>query len=177
LRIDHNDEDALVEGMITASRIWVETFTRRALITQTWDYLYERFMRPHDPLLIPRAPLQMVSSIFYVDEDGDAQELDDSFYAVRVFAGQTARRGYIELADNVTLPSLSTAVKLPVIVRAECGYGDTSGDVPSGILSAMYLMLGDLYEQRQTTVTGAVTSKTQTTVEKLLGPYRLYEVP
>ena len=41
---------------------------------------------------------------------------------------------------------------------------------------AMYLLLGDLYEQRQETMT-STSSSTKTTTERLMAPYRLLEVP
>jgi hypothetical protein len=40
---------------------------------------------------------------------------------------------------------------------------------------ALYLMLGDLYEQRQETMM-SVSSKTKTTTERLMSPYRLEQV-
>ena len=61
-----------------------------------------------------------------------------------------------------------------VTVRVVCGYGAADA-VPDGLKAALYLMLGDLYEQRQETMT-SVSSKTQTTMERLMSPYRLLEI-
>ena len=60
-------------------------------------------------------------------------------------------------------------------VRAVCGYGAAAA-VPDGLKMAMYLLLGDLYEQRQETMT-STSSSTKTTTERLMAPYRLLEVP
>lgn len=38
LRVDVPDDDDLIESMITAARQHVEDITRRALLTQTWEY-------------------------------------------------------------------------------------------------------------------------------------------
>ncbi|MEK9811058.1 MAG: hypothetical protein VW362_11465, partial [Candidatus Nanopelagicales bacterium] len=46
----------------------------------------------------------------------------------------------------------------PVTVRAVVGYGQAA-QVPDGIKSAIYLLLGDLYEQRQETITGTSVGK------------------
>lgn len=174
LRVDGTADNALITGMIVAARQFVETYTRRALVTQTWDCQYQGFMDTQRPLYVPRAPLQSVTSITYLDEDGDVQTLDSSYYSVWTFSGPTAGRGYIELNDDITLPSLYTDALYPVTVRAVCGYGAAS-TVPDGLKAAMYLMLGDLYEQRQETMT-SVSSKTQTTMERLMSPYRLLEI-
>ena len=175
LRVDQSTEDNLISGMVVAARQWVETYTRRALVTQTWDFRYEAFMDTRQPLILPKAPLQSVTSITYLDEDGVSQTLASSNYSVRTLSGATAGRGYIELNDDVSLPSLYTDALAPVTVRAVCGYGAAAA-VPDGIKMAIYLMLGDLYEQRQETMM-SVSSKTKTTIERLLGPYRLEQVP
>jgi len=175
LRVDQSTEDNLISGMLVAARQWVETYTRRALVTQTWDFRYESFMDTRQPLILPKAPLQSVTSITYLDEDGVSQTLASSNYSVRTLSGATAGRGYIELNDDVSLPSLYTDALAPVTVRAVCGYGAAAA-VPDGIKMAIYLMLGDLYEQRQETMM-SVSSKTKTTIERLLGPYRLEQVP
>jgi uncharacterized phiE125 gp8 family phage protein len=175
LRVDQSTEDNLISGMVVAARQWVETYTRRALVTQTWDFRYEAFMDTRQPLILPKAPLQSVTSITYLDEDGVSQTLASSNYSVRTLSGATAGRGYIELNDDVSLPSLYTDALAPVTVRAVCGYGAAAA-VPDGVKMAIYLMLGDLYEQRQETMM-SVSSKTKTTIERLLGPYRLEQVP
>lgn len=175
LRVDQSTEDNLISGMVVAARQWVETYTRRALVTQTWDFRYEAFMDTRQPLILPKAPLQSVTSITYLDEDGVSQTLASSNYSVRTLSGATAGRGYIELNDDVSLPSLYTDALAPVTVRAVCGYG-AAASVPDGVKMAIYLMLGDLYEQRQETMM-SVSSKTKTTIERLLGPYRLEQVP
>jgi uncharacterized phiE125 gp8 family phage protein len=174
LRVTHTAEDALITSFIVAARQWVETYTRRALCTQTWDFKYAGFPDRWQPLVVPRAPLQSVTSITYIDDNEATQTLDTSLYAVRTQAGPTAARGTIEAADSVTMPTLSDAPDLPVIVRAVCGYGNATA-VPDGIKAGLYLLLGDLYEQRQVTVVGTIAAKTQTTVERLLAPYRLIE--
>ena len=174
LRVDSTTENSLITGMIVSARQMVETYTRRALATQTWDFRYPWFMDTRRPLIVPKAPLQSVTSVTYLDEDGNSQTLGASNYAVRTFSGAVAGRGYVELKDDVSLPSVYTDAIMPVTVRAVCGYG-VAVDVPDGLKMAIYLMLGDLYEQRQETMM-SVSSKTKTTTERLMSPYRLEQV-
>jgi uncharacterized phiE125 gp8 family phage protein len=174
LRVSTTSEDALIGGFITSARVWIESYTRRALITQTWDQRFAAFPQYRDPLVLSKAPVQSVSGVTYIDADGTTQTLNTSYYAVRTASGPTAGRGYLETTALMSEPSTDTTVTHPVIVRTVCGYGNAAS-VPPGIVSALYLLLGDLYEQRQETIVGTISGKTQTTVERLLGPYRLVE--
>jgi uncharacterized phiE125 gp8 family phage protein len=174
LRVDATTENSLITGMIVSARQMVETYTRRALATQTWDFRYPWFMDTRRPLIVPKAPLQSVTSVTYLDEDGASQTLGSSNYTVRTFSGAVAGRGYVELKDDVSLPSVYTDAIMPVTVRAVCGYG-VAADVPDGLKMAIYLMLGDLYEQRQETMM-SMSSKTKTTTERLMSPYRLEQI-
>lgn len=174
LRVDHTSDDTLIASMLVSARQWVETYTRRALCTQTIDFRYEGWPAQFAPLVVPAGPLQSVTAITYVDEDQAVQTLAASQYVVRVQAGPKAGRGTIEIADGVTLPSLSTQPDRPVTVRAVCGYG-SAPQVPDGIKAGIYLLIGEMYEQRQETITGTLVARTQLTVQKLLGPYRLIE--
>lgn len=174
LRVDHTSDDTLIASMLVSARTWVETYTRRALCTQTIDLRYAGWPELYAPLVVPYAPLQSVTSITYVDENQTTQTLGASNYVVRTQSGPRAGRGTIEIADGVTLPSVSTQPDRPVTVRAVVGYG-SAPQVPDGIKSAIYLLLGDLYEQRQETITGTIVHATRFTVERLLGPYRVLE--
>lgn len=174
LRVDHATENDLIEAMITSARVWVETYLGRALITETWDFQFRDFPQFGKPLFIPRAPLQSVTSITYLDENAVSQTWATTNYAVRILSGPTAGRGRIETTDDTDFPATSIEAEYPITVRAVCGYGN-AGAIPKGIKAGMLLLLGDLYAQRQVTITGTMSARTQTTVEKLLAPYRLPE--
>ena len=175
LRVDGTSDDALIGMLITAARQWVETYTRRALITQTWDCRFSDFPQNRQALVIPKAPLVSVTSITYTDENGVEQTWAASNYAVQTLVGPTAGRSLIRTTPTTSYPTTLAESDVPVTVRVVCGYGANPASVPSGIRLAVARLLGDLYTQRQETIVGSVSSKTQTTLEKLLGPYRLPE--
>ena len=54
LRVDHTDDDSLIDPMIKTARMYAEGKTRRALITQTWDWLLDSF--PAWTLTVPMPP-------------------------------------------------------------------------------------------------------------------------
>jgi len=50
-RVDVADDDALISGLVTAARQYVESETGMALITQTWDVFADEFR--HSMRLFP----------------------------------------------------------------------------------------------------------------------------
>lgn len=174
LRVDADADDDLIEALIHTARMWVESYTGRALITQTFDQKFRGWPSASFPLVLAKAPVASVTSVTYIDADENAQTLNSNQYVLRSESGPTAGRALLEVSKNFSAVTVSNLVEYPVIVRTVCGYGNQS-TIPQGIKSAILLMLGDLYEQRQETIAGTITSRTQTTVERLLSPYRLIE--
>jgi uncharacterized phiE125 gp8 family phage protein len=173
LRVDTSADDDLIDSLIHAARMWAENYTGRALITQTFDQKFRGLPAAGSPLVLAKAPVASVTSITYLDADGASQTLDGSNYNLRTTSGPMAGRALIEVSSTFTSPTLYSPAEYPVTVRTVCGYGNPS-TVPQGIKAAILLMLGDMYEQRQETILGG-SSKSQTTIERLLAPFRLPE--
>lgn len=145
LRVDHDDEDTLINADIAAARRYCEqTVLSRALITQTWD-LYMDKWPDGDELLIPQPPLQSVDEVAYTDEDGT----EFTFDAVNYIVDTASEPGRIALKSTASWPSVTLQVVNGVRVRFTAGYGDAAGDVPETIRKAMKLLIGDLYEHRE----------------------------
>jgi uncharacterized phiE125 gp8 family phage protein len=72
LRETGTDEDDLILSLIQAAREYVETFTSRALMPQTWYWKADRFP-VCEPVWLPRPPLVSITSVSYVDETGATQ--------------------------------------------------------------------------------------------------------
>src|ERR1044071_9204691 len=97
-RVQHAKDDDMLTAMIVSGRQRCEKISGRALITQTWkltldsfygdrreDVLGERdglvffdYSLGHWVILLPRPPLQSVSSVKYVFTDGVQYTLDPS---------------------------------------------------------------------------------------------------
>lgn len=144
-RVDGTDEDILFEWLIGTARRYVETFTRRALITQTWD-LYLDTWPSVDYIDLPRPPLQSVTSITYKDTTGAATTWGASNYIVDT--GRTP--GRVMLAYGISWPSSTLLYPTSAItVRYVCGYGATGKSVPQQIRQAILLLVGHYYENRE----------------------------
>lgn len=142
-KVDHSDEDENILMLISTVRQHAETILRRRLITQTLDGYLDAF-----PLEIKLMPLQSVTSITYVDTDGNTQTLAADQYLVDAVS-QPAR---ISRAYNVDWPDTrvqNNAVK----IRFVAGYGVPSA-VPQCIKSWMKIRIATIFANPQQIIIG-----------------------
>ena len=151
-RVDTADEDVLFERLISAARRYVETFQRRALITQTWEAYLDAW--PSEAYIdLPYPPLQSVTSITYKDTAGSASTFGSANYIVDI--GRTPGRVY--LAYDASWPSTTLYPTSGITVRYVCGYGATGKSVPAETRQGLLLLVAHLYENREATVERALT--------------------
>jgi uncharacterized phiE125 gp8 family phage protein len=168
LRVDITDDDVLIAGLIVVAREFAEAITRRALITQTWDYIMDAFPAG-DRLALPLAPLQSVTSITYVDDEDASDTVSSADYQVDT----DSEPGRIVLKSTATWPSVTLRAANGVTVRFVAGYGDDVEDVPQKIRQAMLLMVGHWYENREDTVGVGNVQRIPMGAEWLLWPERV----
>ena len=170
VRQDGSADDALLDAMVVAAREMAEAITRRALISQTWEYRLDSWPAG-DVLHLPLAPLQSVTSIKYVDEDGAESTLSADDYVVDSYS----EPGRVRLKASSSWPSTSLQVVNGVVVRFVCGWANANA-VPQTIKNAMLLMIGHWYENREMILTtGAMPKDIPFTVEALLWPQRVIQ--
>lgn len=176
LREDDTGQDSIVSALITAARSYCESFLNRALITQTWDLTLDCFPYTYRPgvdsnaIMVPRAPLQSVTSITYLDTNGTSQTLASTEYIV----DPKQEPGRIVPAHGKSWPSAQDRVNA-VVVRFVAGYGAAAA-VPEKIKAAMKLLIGHWYENREGVVTGTITTEIPMAVESLLWQERIVNV-
>lgn len=166
-RIDVADDDGLLSGIILAARQWAETYLRRALCTQTLDYTLDCWP---STIILPRPPHQSVTSISYVDGAGATQVLASSEYQVDLSSDSLAAR--IRPAYQKTWPTTRLDTFNPITVRYVAGYGGNPSNVPDAIRSAILLLIGHLYENRETVIIGTISSDIPFGARTLMDPYR-----
>ncbi|MFA6100450.1 MAG: head-tail connector protein [Patescibacteria group bacterium] len=144
-------EDDLLTALIQAARERVEDETRRALLTQTWDYCPQSNRWPStDFIKIPYGNLQIVTSVKYTDCDGTETTLvEGTDYTVELNGEQ---HGRIVLPYGESWPTATLSPSNPIVIRFVCGW-TTAANVPSRIRTAIKMLVGDLYENRESTVT------------------------
>ena len=134
-------EDDLLNAIITGAREHVEDITRRALITQTWDFSLNGWPRANY-IKLPLGNLQTVSSVKWKDEDGTETTLiDGTDYLVEQNAEQCGR---VVLPYGVSWPSGTLYPSRPITIRYVCGW-TTRALIPDDIISAVFFAAEDDY--------------------------------
>lgn len=151
LRVTIGDDDALIDNLIVAAREHVETYTQRALITQTWDLKLETFCDPAyfdgASVWLPKPPVSSITSITYVDLNGDSQTWSTDDWDSDLPSGPKATKGRIYPVYGESYPSIRVQPNA-VTIRFVCGYG-TAGEVPASLKAGMLLLIGSWYQHRE----------------------------
>lgn len=135
------DEYDLVDAYISAITEKAEAYTRRALITQTWELVLDCF--PLREIALPLNPLQSVTSIKYYDANGTLTTLANTEYTVDIDSVPARIIPAYQKVWPVTLNHPGT-----VIIRFVCGYG-TASAVPESIKAWINMNVASLYENRE----------------------------
>lgn len=160
LRVTHTDEDQLIDGLIKLAREDVESFVGRALVTQTWQWILDGWPVV---LCVPRPPLQSVTSITYLDENGDSQTWASSKYQVDT----SSHPGRIIPVEGEVYPSLQGETLNRVTVTYVAGYGAAS-TVPQTFKQAMKLLVAQYYVQREPELVGMTSKRSLVSLDRLL---------
>lgn len=185
-RISVPDDDALLAGYILAARQYVERQTERAIITQTFDLklssvfwnqgqggwpVYWDGACYQTGIEVPKAPLQSVTSINYVDTAGASQLLASNQYQVTRTNGE-GLNGLIVPAYGVVWPALR-GMPDAVTVRFVAGYGGLE-QVPHGLRQAMLFLIAHWYENREAVISGTIIADVPLAVDSLLHQFRTF---
>lgn len=156
LRIDHDDEDGLIQTLIKAGRSVIENATGRALVRQGWMVRLPGF--PADRIELPRVPCLSVDEVVYLDPGGESQVMPKGDYT-------EAGSDPAFLLPRKRWPATNRA-PLPVRIMYMAGYG-TAADVPDDLKYALLLLIGQGYETRTADLRDLPFS-----VDALLAPYK-----
>lgn len=163
LVVDIAEDDTLIGSLITAARQMAESFTGRAFVSRTLQLYFDHFPA-NENIYLPFPPVVSVTSVTYTDTNGDSQTFSASLYDTDL-KGQPGR---VQVKD--LWPS-TDHVPNAVCVEYVAGYGSAT-DVPQAVKQAMLLIIGDLYEHRESIIIGTVSNQLPQTAEMILWPYR-----
>jgi uncharacterized phiE125 gp8 family phage protein len=141
LRVEHEDDDALIGELILAARVQIEQAARRVLVTQSW-----RIVKDHWPasgwIVSPVNPVQAVNAARVHPLEGAAVELDADAFTLNAAAAPAIiafERGAVKQPGR-------TVGGIEIDVTA--GYGDAADDVPAPLRQAIRFLIARNYEQR-----------------------------
>ena len=155
-RITSTAEDSNTAIYAKAARLNIEARCGAKLVTQTVDLSCSHWS---DLKALPIYPLQSVSYIKYLDEDGSEQTLDPTVYSV--VAGRNPRI-YLNFGQSWPVLYCPTGVYWPahhhlscgstapdaIRIRGVFGFGNAD-DVPEDIKVALYALVGTWNENRE----------------------------
>lgn len=165
LRVVGATDDDIITSLIAAATEYLDGWSGvlgRALVTQTWRQDYSGFC---DKLRLPLAPVVSISSVKYFDGSNIEQTLADTAYQLLV----DGLGPYVALKSDQSWPAYygrANAVSITFVA------GSAPEGVPSQIKAAIKLLVGNLYENREATVIGTITSELPFAVNALIAPYR-----
>lgn len=171
LRLDleagQHPDDSLVSALITVARQDAENYTGLALTQQTFVAYYDEF--PTDDLDLGIWPVRSITSVQYVDSDGNTQTFSSTAYRL----DPNDKPAVLQYVD--AWPQ-TKAQKNAVTVTFVAGYAagsPTRWNLPKPIYQAMLMMIGHLYENRESVNVGNMVTAYPLGMMHLLTPYRL----
>jgi uncharacterized phiE125 gp8 family phage protein len=162
LRIDSTDEDLLLTSLILAARGYVEQFTRRRLIAQTWRVVLDQWPQT-STLPIPIAPLISLDAVRVRDGNGVATVVPTSLYRVDLtsdparlcFVGQRPEPGVVMAGIEVDVTA---------------GYGTAATGVPEPLRQAIRMLVAQWFENRGDGA-GVTSPALERDIAALLAPF------
>jgi uncharacterized phiE125 gp8 family phage protein len=172
MRVTNSDEDALIEGLIAAATSSAEQFTNRKFVQTTLELRADSFPADYAFIDITVAPLQSVQQISYIDNDGTLTEAELTDFEVIAPEGDFAEPGSVGPKVDKAWPTATSLRPLSARVRFIAGYG-TAADVPKAIKQAILMMVGDMYENRESKIVGTIATENKV-AQDLLFPYKVF---
>lgn len=177
LRVDHSDQDAYLENLIVAAREEIEASTWRALTLATRTIKLRGFpdhrsgwrvAAGDQKIYLPFPPLQSVTSIYYLDENGASTLLDASKYV----ADSAHWPATIEPAFGESWPA-TREHPAAVTITISSGYA-TAASVPKNLRHAVFLVCAELFENAEPSplapASGGVGAS-RTTLDRILDKF------
>jgi len=185
LNLEHNADDAIIEGFIDSSVSYAELITGRQLVEATYELVLDAFPLdkglgtvPDGAIEFPRPQLFTVSSIKYIDADGVEQTLASTEYTVDT----DSLVGRVYPAYGKYWPS-TRAVPSAVRIRFTCGWPMSDAQSPpvwtgpEAIKTWIKVRVATLYTMREAVVQGqTIAELPRAYVDGLLDAYRIYKV-
>lgn len=174
LRLDGDDEQAYVEGLVAAAQGWIEGpdgWLGRALGVQTLEVSLDRFC---SAFMLPVLPVISVVEIRYRNATGAEAAVPAETYDL------TGR--VVSVVPGAAWPATGSFVDAAK-VRYVAGYGRMSGDgedaalvndVPAPIRHAILLLVGQWFAFRSNVAEDGKTVQLPFAVEALLSPFRVW---
>lgn len=166
--LEHPD-DSQIEISITTAREFLEEYLERSLTTKTYELALDAFP---SYIELPYDPIQSVTEITYTDKDGAEQTLSPTIYYFDEYDGRIYPRNGENFPQTLDERNV---VKVTFVAGYTFNTSPDTHPIPFALKSAMLLIIGNLYENRQQDMMGTARLSFNTLpmgVYNLVQPYR-----
>jgi len=157
-------EDSLLTILIKAAREYCENYTGRAFATQTLEMYLDQFPAC-DYIILPRPPLQSVTSVIYKDSTAVSTTMTAT---TQYITDTDSDIGRVVLPYGLSWPSFTAYTVNPIKIQFVCGYSL----LPDSLKEAMLLLIGHWYANREAVLTGTVSKDIEFATKALMAQYR-----
>jgi uncharacterized phiE125 gp8 family phage protein len=164
LRVETDDDDALISALIAAARLHVESQTQLALITQRWRMVFDCWPR-HGRIAVRPAPLKAVDAARVFDAGGHAHPIDMQAFVPDLGASMLA---FMPWSVPVT-----TRIAAGIEIDVTVGFGDAAADVPEPLRQAIRLLVAHWYDNRGLIAADRESAVMPASAAALIAPYRV----
>lgn len=152
-RIDTDDDDTLIAGLIAAAQCAAEAYTGRTIVPATIEFSFDDGDKRY---LIPTAPVIAISDVELMDAEGvkEALPIPDSYWVL--------------LRDSGAVLTVAGGMRgcRTLVLTCEAGYA-TPDEIPAPIKQAIAVHVGSFYANREGQDIAAAT------FQNLLNPFRV----
>lgn len=163
LRVTGDDENVLISLYLSAARRYAEDYSGRTIPATTYAYTLDCF--PTKTYIeLPAPPLYSVTSISYIDTNGNSQTWASNQY----YVDNKSEPGKVVLVNGATYPLTQTGRPNAVTITYVAGW-QTLASIPVNYKLATLQFLAHAYEYRNPVIVGASGSKLMQAGEALIG--------
>jgi uncharacterized phiE125 gp8 family phage protein len=166
LRVEHAADDDVIAALIAGARVHVEAQTRRALITQSWRLVRDRWPDDGRIAVLP-VPLRALAAARVYKLDGTTQALDTAGFV----ADLAAAPAVLAFASGA-MPAPGRALA-GIELDIEVGYGDTAAEVPEDLRQAIRVLVAHWCENRGVIAAEGGAALLPQSAAALIAPYRV----
>jgi len=164
----YTDEDTTLQIYLEAAIKTAEDRTNRALMSQTWKAVSDRFPAGTDNFFrINKTPFVSITHIKYYDTAGTIQTLNAAAYV----AAASDEPFRIYPAPGYSWP-LTQVRPEAVTITFVAGY-TSAALIPKNIIAGILLIVDDLYKQRGSVIIGNIVNSVPLSAERLFESERV----
>src|SRR5690606_18082010 len=140
LKVDADNEDALITTLIGAARLHVEGVTGKALVAQSWRKVIHAWPESRR-VRLPVGPVSAIAAINAVAESGASQEIGLEAFSLD---------GDMLLVPDVVMGMPRLQSRQGIEIDYVAGFGDAAEDVPADLRTALLGLVAHWHEHRDT---------------------------